>query len=153
MLSRFICVQLFVTLWIVVRQALLSMGFSGQEYWSGLPIDPPNWCHHTRPQNVTFFGNNVFAGQDWGKAHWIQGGAESTRQTGTHTALQRRRQREYGGRGWSDEPLEAGGSSEGFSPWACREHGPARPLMSDFLVPGTVRETPSVVLSHQVVVW
>ena len=41
MLSRFSCVQLFVTLWTVARQALLSLGFSRQEYWSGLPIFPP----------------------------------------------------------------------------------------------------------------
>ena len=28
-------------LWTVARQALLSMGFSQQEYWSGLPCPPP----------------------------------------------------------------------------------------------------------------
>ena len=28
-------VQLFVTPWTVVQQALLSVGFSRQEYWSG----------------------------------------------------------------------------------------------------------------------
>ena len=33
--------QLFVTLWTVVCQAPLSMGFSRQEYWSGLPLPPP----------------------------------------------------------------------------------------------------------------
>ena len=27
--------------WTVARQAPLSMGFSGQEYWSGLPFPPP----------------------------------------------------------------------------------------------------------------
>ena len=32
------CVQLFVTPWTVVHQAPLSMGFSRQEYWSGLPF-------------------------------------------------------------------------------------------------------------------
>ena len=31
-------VWLFVTLWTVAYQALLSMGFSRQEYWSGLPF-------------------------------------------------------------------------------------------------------------------
>ena len=41
MLSRFSCVQLFVTLWTVAHQAPLSMGFSRQEYWSGLPCPPP----------------------------------------------------------------------------------------------------------------
>ena len=33
--------QLFVTLWTVAYQALLSMGFSRQEYWSGLPFPSP----------------------------------------------------------------------------------------------------------------
>ena len=37
MLSHFSCVWLFTTLWTVARQAPLSMGFSRQEYWSGLP--------------------------------------------------------------------------------------------------------------------
>ena len=38
MLSR---VRLFVTLWTVAHQAPLSMEFSRQEYWSGLPFPPP----------------------------------------------------------------------------------------------------------------
>ena len=33
--------QLFVTLWTIGLQAPLSMGFSRQEYWSGLPIPSP----------------------------------------------------------------------------------------------------------------
>ena len=33
--------QLLATLWTVVHQAPLSMGFSRQEYWSGLPCPPP----------------------------------------------------------------------------------------------------------------
>ena len=32
------CIQFFVTLWTVARQAPLSMGFSREEYWSGLPF-------------------------------------------------------------------------------------------------------------------
>ena len=35
------CVQLFVTPWTVACQAPLSMGFSRQEYWSGLPFPSP----------------------------------------------------------------------------------------------------------------
>ena len=31
-------VQLFVTLWAIAHQSLLSMGFSRQKYWSGLPF-------------------------------------------------------------------------------------------------------------------
>ena len=34
-------VQLFATPWTVARQAPLSMGFSKQEYWSGLPFPSP----------------------------------------------------------------------------------------------------------------
>ena len=35
------CVWLFATLWIVVRQAPLSVEFSRQEYWRGLPFPLP----------------------------------------------------------------------------------------------------------------
>ena len=41
MLSHFNCVPLSAALWIVVHQAPLSMGFSTQEYWSGLPWSSP----------------------------------------------------------------------------------------------------------------
>ena len=30
-----------VSLWTVAHQAPLSMGFSRQEYWTGLPVPPP----------------------------------------------------------------------------------------------------------------
>ena len=33
--------QLFTTQWTVACQAPLSMGFSRQEYWSGLPFPSP----------------------------------------------------------------------------------------------------------------
>ena len=39
-LSCFSYVRLFVTPWTVAHQALLSVGFSRQEYWSGLPCPP-----------------------------------------------------------------------------------------------------------------
>ena len=72
-LDRLSCVCLFVTLWTVVCQAPLPMGFSRQEYWPGLPCPPPgdlpdpgieptsvsstctgrqvlyHWCHHIGP--------------------------------------------------------------------------------------------------------
>ena len=41
MLSCFNHVQFFVILWTAVHQAPLSMGFSWQEYWNGLPYTPP----------------------------------------------------------------------------------------------------------------
>ena len=40
-IGRFSRVQLFATLWTVARKGPLSMGFSRQEYWSGLPCCPP----------------------------------------------------------------------------------------------------------------
>ena len=41
MLRHFSCVQLLVTLWMVACQTLLSMGFSREEYGSGLPCPSP----------------------------------------------------------------------------------------------------------------
>ena len=35
------CVQLFVTPWTVAHWSPLSLGFSGQEYWSVLPFPSP----------------------------------------------------------------------------------------------------------------
>ena len=40
-LSCFSCVWFFVTLWMVAHQAPLSIDFSRQEHWSGLPVPPP----------------------------------------------------------------------------------------------------------------
>ena len=40
-LSRFSHIQLLVTLWTVTHKVPLSMGFSRQEYWSGLPCSSP----------------------------------------------------------------------------------------------------------------
>ena len=41
MLRHFGHVRLFSTLWTVTCQVPLSMGFSRQEYWSGLPYPHP----------------------------------------------------------------------------------------------------------------
>ena len=41
MLSLLCRVRLFVTPWTIARQAPPSIGFSRQEYWSGLPFPPP----------------------------------------------------------------------------------------------------------------
>ena len=42
MQCRFNHVRLFVTLWTLACQAPPSMGFSRQEYWSGLPLPSPH---------------------------------------------------------------------------------------------------------------
>ena len=39
-LSRFTRVRRFATPWTIACRAPLSMGFSRQEYWSGLPCPP-----------------------------------------------------------------------------------------------------------------
>ena len=52
MLSHFSCVWLFVTPWTVARQAPLSMEFSRQEYWSGLPC-PPSFRGSSEPRDLT----------------------------------------------------------------------------------------------------
>ena len=37
-------VQIVATPWTSAHQAPLSMGYSRQEYWSGLPFHPPGGC-------------------------------------------------------------------------------------------------------------
>ena len=55
MLSPFSFLWLFVTLWAVAHQAPLSMGFSRQEYWSGLPCPSPGDLPNlgTEPASLT----------------------------------------------------------------------------------------------------
>ena len=43
LLCFFSCVHLFVTLWAVALQDPLSMEFTRQEYWSGLPFPSPGY--------------------------------------------------------------------------------------------------------------
>ena len=48
------CVRLLATPWTAAHQAPLSMGFSRQEYWSGVPLLSPllvcQGCHNKTPQ-------------------------------------------------------------------------------------------------------
>ena len=72
MLSHFSGVRLFVTLWTIDCQAPLSMGFSRQEYWSGLPWPPPKelsdpqqvdylpLCHLGSPSQIAFIAYLFF---------------------------------------------------------------------------------------------
>ena len=41
MCAKLLQFRFFVTLWTIAHQAPLSMGFSWQEYWSGLPYLSP----------------------------------------------------------------------------------------------------------------
>ena len=56
MLSCFSCVQLFVILCTIAHQAPLSMGFSRQEIWSGLPFPSPGESFHPRDGNSLSLG-------------------------------------------------------------------------------------------------
>ena len=58
------CIQLSVTPWTVVCQAPLSMRFSRQEYWSGLPCSPPGDLLHpgTEPASVSLMSPALVGG-------------------------------------------------------------------------------------------
>ena len=53
MLSCFSCVRFFATLQTVAHQAPVSMGFSRQEHWSGLPCPPPGGLPHPRMESAS----------------------------------------------------------------------------------------------------
>ena len=55
-------VRLFGTPWTVARQAPLSMGFSRQEYWSGLPFPPPGDLLHPGIEPESPAGSALAAG-------------------------------------------------------------------------------------------
>ena len=52
--SRFSSVQLFATLWTVACQVPLSMRFSRQEYWIGLPFPPQGNLPNPEIEPTTF---------------------------------------------------------------------------------------------------
>ena len=56
-ISCFSCVRLFVTLWTVACQAPLSMEFSRQEYWSGLPFPPPGDLPNTGIESTSLMSS------------------------------------------------------------------------------------------------
>ena len=60
-LSRFSCVQLFETPWIVAGQAPMSMELSRQEYQSGLPCPAPGSLGLVLPYSLHSFPNNPWA--------------------------------------------------------------------------------------------
>ena len=56
------CVRLFVTPWSVACQAPSFMGFSRQEYWSGLPFPTPGDLPNPGIKSVSF-ASPVLAGR------------------------------------------------------------------------------------------
>ena len=53
LLSHFSCVRLCVTPYMAAHQAPLSLGFSRQEHWSGLPFPSPDMPCAVAKQNKT----------------------------------------------------------------------------------------------------
>ena len=64
-LSHFSRVRLFVTPWTIARQAALSMRFSRQEYWSGLPFPPPGELPDREIEPASPVAPALLAGSHW----------------------------------------------------------------------------------------
>ena len=62
-------VQLFATPWTVTHQDPLSMGFSGQEYWSGLTFPSPKDLPDLRIEPVSLVSPALQA--DSLPLHWV----------------------------------------------------------------------------------
>ena len=78
MLSCFSRVWLFVTLWTVGHQDSLSIGFSRQEYWSGLPCPPPGdlpdpEIEHASPVSPTLAGRGTHKTRETGRWRQVKG--------------------------------------------------------------------------------
>ena len=67
---RFTGVQLFATPWTVAHQAPLSLGFSRQEYWSGLPCPPPGDLPDPGIKLVSFTSPALAGGSFTTSATW-----------------------------------------------------------------------------------
>jgi len=82
MLSHFNHVRLCVTIWTAAHQAPLSMGFSGQEYWSGLPFPSP----HSNPISWYYYPSVwKWGSQSTWKLNMVPGSIQpANKQAGTH---------------------------------------------------------------------
>ena len=71
----------FMAPWTGARQAPLSMGFSRQEYWSGLPFPPPGDLLDPGMEPVSLMspalGGGFFATEPPGKPHGRLGKAKN----------------------------------------------------------------------------
>ena len=73
MLSGFSHVQLFATPCTVARQAPLSMRFSRQEYWTGLPFPPPQDLPDpgTKPGSPVLLADSL-SSESPGELTWVE---------------------------------------------------------------------------------
>ena len=71
------CVRLFAIPWTAAHQAPPSMGFSRQEYWSGVPLPSPDLLlHNTIARNLAAWHNTFIISQyPWvrssGQFSWV----------------------------------------------------------------------------------
>ena len=80
MLGCFSCVRLFVTLWTVARQAPLSIEFSRQEYWSGLPFAQRRSGFLESSGKATLvLGQGPGGRQEGGALGWVVQGGDQVR--------------------------------------------------------------------------
>ena len=91
MLSRFSCVRCFSSSWTIARQAPLSMGFSRQEYWSGLPFPSPGDLPNPGIEPATLRSPALADGFFTTSATWeshVYTHRNTHTHTHTHTSLQ-----------------------------------------------------------------
>ena len=69
-LSCFSRARLFATLWTVAHQAPLSIGFFGQEHWSGLPCPPSGDLPDPGMEPVSLMSLALAAGFFTSSATW-----------------------------------------------------------------------------------
>ena len=76
MLRCLSCFWLFATPWTAARQAPLSVGFSRQEDWSGLPCPPPGDLPDPGIEPLSRTGPAVAGGLFTAGATWVQRGVK-----------------------------------------------------------------------------
>ena len=65
LLSHFSRVQLFAALWTVAHQAPLSMEFSGQKHWNGLPFPTPEDLPDPRTETASIGRQILYHCTNW----------------------------------------------------------------------------------------
>ena len=124
MLTHSSHVRLFVTLWMVACQAPLSMRFSRQKYWSGLPFPPPGdlpdpMIEHESLMSPVLAGRFFNTSDTWEAPiyiyiYWI-----------LHNGLDGKESAcSAGGLGlisWVPQDNSMGRGAWGYSPWGCKE--------------------------------
>ena len=70
-LSQFCCVWLFMTPWTLACQPPLSMGFSRQEYRTGLPCPLPRGSSPPRDQILVCIAGRFFTGEPSGSPYYL----------------------------------------------------------------------------------